>query len=166
MTQLLISYHHVLQELGKRKLEEVETAALVSEEAIAKRRDRFKSQEDKALQDRKQRFSSADPKAADRKERFKQWLPSGGSSAPGMAKVANAEVAAALGTSLDNSTLSKGRKGKSRVAVPAPQAEKFSEEFKAKAEVRHSACCSFCCFLLPSLASKQSERVHGCALCS
>jgi len=137
----------VLQELGKRKLEEVETAALVSEEAIAKRRDRFKTQEDKALEDRKQRFSSADPKAADRKERFKQWLPSGGSSAPGMAKVANTEVAAALGTSLDKSTLGKGPKGKSRVAVPAPRAENFSEEFKAKAEVRHSACC--CTLLLP-----------------
>ena len=132
----------MLQELGKRKLEEVETAVLVSEEAIAKRRDRFKTQED-----RKQRFSFADPKAADRKERFKQWLPSGGSSAPGMAKVANAEVAAALGTSLDKSTLSKGPKGKSRVPVPAPQAENFSEEFKAKAEVRHSACC--CTLLLP-----------------
>ncbi|KAA6429542.1 MAG: hypothetical protein FRX49_00934 [Trebouxia sp. A1-2] len=121
-------------ELGKRKLEEVETAALVSEEAIAKRRDRFKSQEDKALEDRKQRFSSADPKAAERKERFKQWLPSGGSSAPGMAKPANAEVAAALGTSLDKSTLGKGPKGRSRVPVAAPQTEKFSEEFKAKAE--------------------------------
>jgi len=144
---VLIYCHHVLQELGKRKLEEVETAALVSEEAIAKRRDRFKSQEDKALEDRKQRFSSADPKAAERKERFKQWLPSGGSSAPGMAKPANAEVAAALGTSLDKGTLGKGPKGKSRVPVPAPQTENFSEEFKAKAEVRHSACC--CILLLP-----------------
>ncbi|KAL0042237.1 hypothetical protein WJX77_006838 [Trebouxia sp. C0004] len=124
------------KELGKRAFEEVETAALVSEEAIAKRRDRFKSQEDKALEDRKQRFSSADPKAAERKERFKQWLPSAGSSAPGMAKPANAEVAAALGTSLDNSTLGKGPKGKSRVPVPAPQTENFSEEFKAKAEAR------------------------------
>lgn len=149
--------HYVLQELGKRKLEEVETAALVSEEAIAKRRDRFKSQEDKALEDRKQRFSSADPKAAERKERFKQWLPSGGSSAPGMAKPANAEVAAALGTSLDKSTLGKGPKGRSRVPVAAPQTEKFSEEFKAKAEVTHSASC--CLMLLPfCVASIEAVR--------
>lgn len=123
-------------ELGKRKAEEVETAALVSEDAIAKRRERFKTQEDKALEERKQRFSSADPKAAERKERFKKWLPSGGSSAPGMAKPANAEVAAALGTSLDKGTMSKGPKGKSRASVPAPQTENLSEEFKAKAEAR------------------------------
>ncbi len=125
-----------MQEAGKRKLEEVETAALVSNDMIAKRRERFKTQEDKITEERQKRFKPDAGKQAERKERFQKWLPSGGSDAPGMAKAANADVAAAIGTSLDK-TLRKGPKGKPTSKIP--QTENFSDEFKAKAEVRTGA---------------------------
>ena len=127
----------------------METAALVSEDMIAKRKERFASQKDKddaqKLAERQQRFKTdagktdvgkdAD-KQAERKERFQKWLPSGGSSAPGMSKPANASVAAALGTSLDNSIkggFKKGARGKPNSSLLST--ENFSDEFKAKAEV-------------------------------
>ena len=126
--------------MGKRKLEDMETAALVSDDAIAKRKERFTSQQDKdeanKIAERQQRFNPDAGKQAERKERFQKWLPSGGSTAPGMSKPANATVAAALGRSLDNTSKAtlagKGSKGR---AGPAPATENFSDEFKAKAEV-------------------------------
>ena len=68
-------------------------------------------------------------KAKERKERFQQWLPG---SAAGGNKSSKDAVAAAIGTSLDNSMPAKGR-GKGKQGS-APE-EKFSAEFTAKAEV-------------------------------
>lgn len=112
---------------------------------IAKRRERFKSEEDTESEQKKRerqaRFNPDASKQAERKERFEKWLPSGGSSAPGMKKSANADVAAALGTSLDNSVPKRGGGGpKGKAASTAPKIE-YSEEFKAKAEVRSWRKC-------------------------
>lgn len=134
------------KEAGKRKAEDVETAALVSDDMIAKRRERFKSEEDTESEQKKRerqaRFNPDASKQAERKERFEKWLPSGGSSAPGMKKSANADVAAALGTSLDNSVPKRGGGGpKGKAASTAPKIE-YSEEFKAKAEARKARFAS------------------------
>ena len=119
----------------------METAALVSDDAIAKRKERFTSQLDKEeakkILERQQRFNPDAGKQAERKERFQKWLPSGGSSAPGMSKPANATVAAAIGTSLDNTSKASlaGKGAKNRAGSTAAITENFSDEFKAKAEV-------------------------------
>ena len=104
--------------------------ALVSDDIIAKRQARFKTQEETAEEQRKQRFMDPDAvKAKERKERFGKWLPqeSGG-------KITKDDVAAAIGTSLDNSIPAKGRAKAGSVAA-APKEEKYSAEFTAKAEV-------------------------------
>lgn len=113
----------------KRKAEDPEAVALVSDDIIAKRQARFKTKEETAEEQRKQRFMDPDTvKATERKERFGKWLP----QASG--KTTQDDVAAAIGTALDNSVPAKGR-GRGRAAAGAPKEEKYSAEFTAKAEV-------------------------------
>lgn len=114
----------------KRKAEDPEAVALVSDDIIAKRQARFKTAEESAEEQRRQRFMDPDAvKAKERKERFEKWLPTQESG-----KTSKDDVAAAIGTSLDNSVAAKGRgRGKSNTA--APKEEKYSAEFTAKAEV-------------------------------
>ncbi|KAL3163018.1 hypothetical protein ABBQ32_009445 [Trebouxia sp. C0010 RCD-2024] len=119
------------KESGKRKAEDPEAVALVSDDIIAKRQARFKTQEETAEEQRKQRFMDPDAvKAKERKERFGQWLPQESSG-----KISKDAVAAAIGTSLDNSMPAKGR-AKAGSAAAAPKEEKYSAEFTAKAEAR------------------------------
>lgn len=131
----LCHLHRDLQESGKRKAFDPEAIALVSDDIIAKRQARFKTQEETAEEQRKQRFMDPDAvKAKERKERFGKWLPQESSG-----KISTAAVAAAIGTSLDNSMPAKGR-AKAGSAAAAPKEEKYSAEFTAKAEV-----CDCCC---------------------
>lgn len=127
---VLSDLHHALQESGKRKAEDPEAVALVSDDIIAKRQARFKTQEESAEEQRKQRFMDPDTlKAKERKERFGKWLPQESAG-----KNSKDDVAAAIGTSLDNSMPSKGR-ARAGSAASAPKEEKYSAEFTAKAEV-------------------------------
>ena len=114
----------------KRKAGDPEAVALVSDDIVAKRQARFKTAEESAEEQRRQRFMDPDTvKAKERKERFGKWLPTQESG-----KTSKDDVAAAIGTSLDNSVAAKGRgRGKSNTA--APKEEKYSAEFMAKAEV-------------------------------
>ena len=130
----------LLQETGKRKADDAEAAALVSDDLIAKRQARFKTQEQTAEEQRKQRFMDPETvRAKERKERFQQWLPGGAAAGSKSSKDA---MAAAIGTSLDSSMPAKGR-GKGKHGSAAPQ-EKFSAEFTAKAEVGFFFLCSMC----------------------
>lgn len=113
----------------KRKAEDPEIVALVSDDIIAKRQARFKTAEESAEEQRRQRFMDPDVvKAKERKERFGKWLPQE-SDEP-----SKDDVAAAIGTSLDNSVAAKGR-GRGKRNAAAPKEEKYSAEFMAKAEV-------------------------------
>ena len=127
----LSDLHRVPQDSVKRKAEDPEAVALVSDDVIAKRQARFKTQEQSAEEQRRQRFMDPDTvKAKERKERFGKWLPQDSG------KTSKDDVAAAIGTSLDNSMPAKGRgRGRANSGSAAPKEEKFSAEFTAKAEV-------------------------------
>ena len=127
-----------LQESVKRKAEDPEAVALVSNDIIAKRQARFKTAEESAEEQRRQRFMDPDAvKAKERKERFGKWLPQDSG------KKSKDDVAAAVGTSLDNSVAAKGR-GRGKPNAAAPKEEKYSAEFMAKAEVCAAATVSYC----------------------
>lgn len=130
----------------KRKAEDPEAVALVSDDIIAKRQARFKTKEETAEEQRKQRFMDPDTvKATERKERFGKWLPQASGKTP------QEDVAAAIGTALDNSVPAKGR-GRGRPATGAPKEEKYSAEFTAKAEVRSvPRCCRAVLHELPEV---------------
>lgn len=113
----------------KRKAEDPEAVALVSDDIIAKRQARFKTAEESAEEQRRQRFMDPDVvKAKERKERFGKWLPQDSG------KTSKDDMAAAIGASLDNSVAVKGR-GRGKPNAAAPKEEKYSAEFMAKAEV-------------------------------
>ena len=120
-----------LQETGKRKADDAEAVALASDELIAKRQARFKTQEQTAEEQRKQRFMDPETiKAKERKERFGKWLPE---SMAAKGKSTKDDVVTAIASSLDKSVPAKGRG--SKPASAAPKEEKYSDEFLAKAEV-------------------------------
>lgn len=135
---------------------------LVSEEQQAKRRERFLTQEQKEAAaakeeeakrkaERVSRFHPDEAKKVDRSQRFQQWLGSNPTTAaPAAASAANGKpagdkITAAVNSSLDQSAklLGKGPKGKGgsgkgasiKSAAAAPAETKYSDEFKAKADV-------------------------------
>lgn len=151
---------------------------LVSDEQQAKRRERFLTQEQKEAAGAKEeeakrkaerisRFHPDEAKKVDRSQRFQQWLGSNSTAAaPAAASAANGKpagdkITAAVNSSLDQSAklLGKGPKGKGgsgkgasnkSAAAAAPTETKYSEEFKAKADVSllHVSLVHPCCTLI------------------
>lgn len=143
---------------------QINASDLVSEDQQAKRRERFltpeqkeaetaKEEEAKRKQKRHSRFNLDDGKKADRTQRFQQWLaPGSTAAAPAAAAAANGKsagdkITAAVNSSLDQSAklLGKGPKGRSgsgKAAAAAPAEPKYTDEFKAKADV--SSLLSVC----------------------